>query len=120
MPAYGTQPDQGVTLAPGESIQLVNAADAALGTVTQTIAVALGPSSTYAPILTLINTTGQTATVDVAAADALANYQPLTNADTNNAITVATGKAITFTCAAPFLMVTLGGAAATGLLILCR
>jgi hypothetical protein len=121
MPAYGATPDQGVTLAPGNQIQLINAADATAGNVTTTIAVALGPTAGFTPTLTIINTTGQTATVAVAAQDTnAAAYQPLTDGDTTNAITVATGKAISFTCAAPFLLCTFASAPTTGLLAICR
>lgn len=123
MPAYNAAlaGKQAIEIGPGQQLALINAVDAAAGNVKTTAPVSLGPTAGFTPTLTLINTTDQTATVAVAAADtSSADYKALTNADTNQAITVATNKAATFTCAAPLLLCTYATAPASGQLTLCR
>jgi hypothetical protein len=121
MPAYGAA-GYPKTLNPGDVIQLVNAADATAGTLTATVPLAIlqGGASASTPQVTVVNTTGQTATAQVATSDAAANYQPLTNADTNNAITIASGKAAVFSCSGPFLRFTFASAPTTGLFTISR
>ena len=120
MPAYGPA-GTATLIAPGETQPLINAADATAGNVTTTNAIGLGPTAGFNPTLTLVNSTNQTATVAVAALDTASSaYQPLTNADGNNAITCPASKAITFTCAAPFLLCTFASAPTSGLLTICR
>ena len=118
MPSYpGSQVR---SIYPGDSIALVN--NAAVDTnVTATVQVSLAamqglPNNT----LSLVNTTNQTATVQVAYADAAANYQPLKNADTTNAITVANGSAIVFTSIGPWLRCTFASAPTSGSLVISR
>ena len=121
MPAFGsTSP---IALYSGDSYQLVNAADATAGTITNTQAVVGVQSAQVAGNQwTLTNTTNQTATVYVAAADnpsAIANYKPLTDADTNQAVTAAAGTSINFT-AVGFVCAHFGASPSSGLLTILR
>lgn len=121
MPAYGAA-GWPKNLNVGDVIQLINAADATAANVTATAPVSIvqGGPAVSGVELTLINTTGQTATVQCAAVDAAANYVPLTNIDTNNAITLATAKSGVFSCSGPLLRVTFASAPTTGLLTISR
>ena len=127
MPAFASIQPPG--LYPGDNYALVN--NAAIDTIvhyTQQVVIcqsvkALGNQ------LTLTNTTNQSATVYVAAADApttvapngqTANYEPLKDADTTNAITVASGSTISFTTPGPFMCAYFATAPSSGSLIIAR
>jgi hypothetical protein len=116
MPAFNAVPAIG--LYPGDVVVLVNnaATDSGL-TYTQQVAV------TDAGPYTLANGTNQTATVYVAAKDSpasTANYQPLTDADTGVAVTVASSSTITFTSQGHFICAHYGSSPTTGSLVIAR
>ena len=118
MPAY-TLPNIATALGPGQVQTLVSGATESA--VKTTIAVGLGQNGGLTPQVTLINTTSQTATVAVSADDSSSgSYIALKNADTNQAITVATNSAVVFTCPAPFMLCTFGTAPTSGTLVICR
>lgn len=113
MPAYpSTQPR---ALYPGQQVALINNAATDSG-VTTTIQAAFGfsPGNVESNWL-LFNTTDQTATVEVAASDANADYLQLTTS-----VTVAASKAVAFSCGAPWIRCTFSVAPASGSLILYR
>lgn len=112
MPAYSTS-NKVQFLSPGNTIALINNAATDSG-VTKTLQVSIAAQPTATSKLTLINNTNQTATVQVAAVDADANYVPLTTS-----ITAAAGAAVIFDCVGPFLRCTCT-APTTGSLYLCR
>lgn len=113
MPAYPAA-GQVRFLSPGNEIALVNNAAADTG-ITATIQVAVAAQPHATSKLTLVNNTNQTATVQVAAVDAAANYVPLTAT-----VTAAAGAAVVFDCVGPFVRCTFGVAPTTGSLYLCR
>ena len=117
MPSYGTTPARAI--GPGDQVTLVNNA-AVDANVTRTQQLCLADSPGFDEICTLSNTTNQTATVQVATTDTVASYKAFTNADTNEAITVAAGSAITFTSTGPFLCCTFATAPTSGSLVLSR
>lgn len=123
MPSYITspQPIQLHALYAGNSIALVNNAATDSG-ITQTIQTCIPPDPSGNDTLTLVNTTNQTATVAISAADSAGagSYEPLKNADTGNAITVAAATTITFRCRGPWLSCTFSVAPTSGSLILSR
>lgn len=116
MPAYSsaTLP---AAIYPGNQVPLVNNADSDTG-VTKTMRVSLAQVPTNPPTLTLINTTDQTAAVEVAATDTDADYVPLS--ENGAAITAVTNTAVAFTCAGPWLRCTFTSAPASGSLTICR
>lgn len=121
MPAFGTTSP--TALYSGDSLQLVNAADATAGTITNTQAVVgIQAAQTAGNQWTLTNTTTQTATVYSAAADnpsSINNYKALTDADTNQPITVAAGSTIIFS-AVGFVCAHFGTSPTSGLLTILR
>jgi hypothetical protein len=78
MPAYisSAQATQVRALYPGNSIALVNNASTDSG-ITSTIQFAVGPVPGGNPRISFVNTTNQTATLNAAASDASANYEPI-------------------------------------------
>jgi hypothetical protein len=105
----------------GDSVTLINAADATAGNVKVTNAVAIAQGAAgVSPTVTIHNGTNQTATVMVAPSDADALYNPLTDANTNQAITVATLVSAIFLCAGPLLRVKYATAPSTGTLVITR
>lgn len=104
-------------LYPGNQVALVNSA-ATDGSVTKTISVAVNAMPGYDPVLTVVNTTNQTATAQVGFANVEADYQPLSNGGT--AVTVATNTVETFTCSGPWVRFTFSSAPTSGSLVLCR
>lgn len=121
MPAFGSIPAP--ALYAGDSYQLVNAADATADNITYTQAVVGIQSAQVAGnqwILT--NKTNETATVYVAAQDnpsADTNYEPLTDADTSEAITAASDTTVTFT-AVGFICCHFGTSPSSGTLTIGR
>lgn len=115
MPAYSST-TAAPAIYPGDQVALVNNAASDSG-ITKTIRVSLAQVPN-GETLTLINTTGQTATVQVAASDADANYVPLS--ENGAAITAATDTAVTFNCPTPWLRCTFGTAPTSGSLTICR
>jgi hypothetical protein len=112
MPAYPAHSP--VFISPGNIIALVNNAATDSG-ITATIQVSCAAQPNASSKLTLVNNTNQTATVQVAAVDANANYVPLTTS-----VTAAAGAAVVFDCVGPFIRCTFGTAPTTGSLYLCR
>ena len=118
MPAYSTTvPPRAIY--PGNAIALVNNGATDTG-ITKTAQVAFAQMPGTPNTLALHNTTTQTATVQVAWIDADANYQPLKDADTGNAVTVATNGSVVFTCIGPWVRCVLGTAPTSGSLVLSR
>jgi len=119
MPSYITSPatQQVNALYPGNSLALVNDASKDTG-VTKTIQFAVGPDPLGNYRLTLNNTTNQTATVNQAASDADANYQPYS--DEGTAITLATNTSKTFYCAGPWIRCSFSSAPTSGNLVVSR
>jgi hypothetical protein len=71
--------------------------------------------------ISILNTSGQTVTVKQAATDtATTDYQPLTDADTNTAITCANNSGIVFTVTGPFIGFTFAAAPSAGKLTVMR
>lgn len=122
MPAFGTTSSP--AMYPGDSYQLVNAADATAGSITNTQSVVgIQTGNLGSSVWTLTNTTTQSATVYVAAQDnpsAIGNYKALTDADTGTAVTCAGGSSISFTCFGPFICAHFGTSPSSGLLIIAR
>lgn len=121
MPAFNTIPAPSVTV--GDTVVLANGATEAGLTFTQQVTAPQIAGTSSSSNFTLQNLTNQTATVYVAAIDATAstaNYSALTDADTNQAITVASNSAINFTTAGPFICCKYGTSPTSGKLILAR
>jgi gamma-glutamyltranspeptidase len=112
MPAYPAYSP--IFLSPGNQIVLVNSAATDTG-VTKTIQCSLAAQPTATSKLMLVNNTNQTATVQVAAIDADANYVPLTAT-----VTAAAGAAVVFDCIGPWIRASFASAPTTGSLYLCR
>lgn len=118
MPAYVAGNAIGLTV--GDRVVLVNNAATDSG-ITSTQQVALSQQEAAgSATLALHNGTNQTATVQVADVDATGNYRALTDANTAEAITVATSLSIVFTCIGPFLRCNFGTAPTTGTLAITR
>ncbi len=121
MPAFGTI--AAPALYAGDSYQLVNAADATAGSITNTQAVVgIASAQLAGNQWTLTNTTNQTVTIYGAAADnpsAIGNYKALTDGDTGIAITAAAGTTILFS-AVGFICGHFGTAPSSGLLTISR
>jgi hypothetical protein len=101
MSVYGTKPPIG--LRPGDVVVLSNAA---LGGAVLTQQVRIDPDVDGSAKVTLYNHSAASLTVEVADVDSgAANYLPLINGDTGQAVTVAAGKASSFTTTAKFLAV---------------
>jgi len=115
MPAYQTtSTPQLHYLSPGDKFLLVNNAATDTG-ITNTIQVSVAAQPNASSKLTLVNNTNQTATVQVAAVDANANYVPLTAT-----VTAAAGAAVVFDCVGPWVRCNYSVAPTTGSLYLCR
>jgi len=112
MPAYPAHSP--VFLSLGNVVPLVNNAATDSG-ITATIQVSVAGQPSTTSKLTLVNNTNQTATVQVAAVDANANYVPLTAS-----VTAAAGAAVVFDCVGPFVRCSFSVAPTTGSLYLCR
>jgi len=127
MPAFGTIPPP--ALYAGDSLQLVSAADATAGNITYTQAiVGIQSAQVAGNQWTLTNSTNETATVYVSASDAAttahpngqtSNYEPLTDADTAEAITCASDSTINFT-AVGFICCHFGTSPTSGTLTIAR
>ena len=117
MPAYGTSTPRAIY--PGNKIALVNNAATDTG-VTKSVSVAFAQMPGTPDKLALHNTTAQTATVQVSFDDVDADYQALKDADTGNAVTVATNSSVIFTCVGPWVRCTLAAAPVAGSLVLSR
>lgn len=97
MPSYisSAQPTQVVALYSGNEIALVNQAGTVdPTTITASLQVAIGPDHSSQGVAFLVNTTNQTATVQVANQDTAANYKPYTYLGT--AITAAAATTVGF------------------------
>lgn len=106
-----------VAIATGNQILLVNNASTDSGiTATTAVSMAVEPSGNNT--LTLVNTTNQTATVQVAAVNTNASFVPLSNNAT--AVTAVTNTAVSFTCNGPYVRCTYSVAPTTGSLTLTR
>lgn len=109
---------------PGQSITLVLNAATTDTNVTSTLQVAIGSDPQGSYRLTMVNTTNQTATVQVAPNDpvlptpAAAAYQPYQ--DEGTAITVPASKSVSFNCFGPWVNCTFTTAPSSGSLILSR
>jgi gamma-glutamyltranspeptidase len=115
MPAYQTtSTPQLQFISPGNKIALVNNAAVDTG-ITATIQVSCAAQPNASSKLTLVNNTNQTATVQVAAVDASANYVPLTAT-----VTAAAGAAVVFDCIGPWIRASFASAPTAGSLYLCR
>ena len=71
-------------------------------------------------IIQSFNPANQTVTVQVADTDVDASYRALTEADTAEAVTCASGSSITFTTIGPFVRGHFGTAPTTGTLAISR
>ena len=119
MPAYSAGNGPGIYA--GDRVVLVNNAATDTG-ITSTLQVALaqvGGMSTGID-LALHNGTNQAVTVQVADTDVDARYRALTEADTAEAVTCASGSSITFTTIGPFVRGHFGTAPTTGTLAISR
>lgn len=86
----------------GEQLTLAGVATLGAGPFT-TPAVAIGRSGVAGnDSATVFNASNALATVQVSPADLDADFLPLTDADTGEAITIAAGAAATFRCIGPF------------------
>jgi hypothetical protein len=117
MPSYNATPARSLTI--GDAVNLYNAATDGAVTATQQVAVGQTPAP-GSNSLAMHNNTNQAATVQVAYADANANYVPLTDGDTGIAITAAAGSSIVFSCVGPFVRALFGTAPSSGTLYLTR
>ena len=119
MPKYAVGTAPGIYA--GDRVALVNNAATDSGvTKTQAVAVAdVGGMSTDTH-LALHNGTNQSVTVQVGDVDADANFRALTDADTNQAITCASGSSVVFTSVGPFVRGLYGTAPTTGTLAITR
>jgi hypothetical protein len=119
VPAYNTVP--AIALTPGDSVALVNNAATDTG-VTNSQQVHIGPSATASGTRVHVsNTTNQTLTVKTTAvADSSGNYQPLTDADTAEAITVATDTDASFDPGVCWLLFNFGTAPTSGSAVIAR
>jgi len=102
MPAYNTVP--AIALTPGDTVALVNNAATDTG-LSNTQQVHVGPSGTAAGDKLLVtNATDKDLTVQATnIADATGNYKALKDADTTNAIVVASGASAVFSFAGGWL-----------------
>jgi hypothetical protein len=120
MPSYNVA-NVSTALYQGDQIALVNNGATDTGvTKTMQVAITSVPQGGDGDKLTLFNTTTQTATVQTCWHDVDADYQPLKDADTGQAITVATNSSIVFTCIGPLLRCTIASAPTSGSLVLSR
>jgi hypothetical protein len=127
MPVFASIQPPG--LYPGDNYALVNnAASDTIVHLTQQVVICQ-TTEIAGNQLTLTNTTNQAASVYVAAADAptatypngqTGNYKALTDADSNTAVTVASGSTITFTTPGPFICGYFATAPSSGSLIIAR
>lgn len=119
MPAYNTIP--AIALGPGDSVALVINAATDTG-VTATQQVHIGPSGTASGTRVHVsNSTNQTCTIQTTAiADATGNYKALTDAETAEAITVASGSDVSFDPGACWLRGNFGTAPTSGSLVIIR
>ena len=123
MPAFITANLKPVAIYPGQSIVLINNAATDTG-VTSTVQVAIGPDPMGQYRCNIVNTTNQTATVNVAPNDAIlttpasTSYEPYTDGAT--AVTVAGSKAVSFNCFGPWINCSFSTAPTSGSLILSR
>ena len=110
MPVYGTKPAP--ALYPGDQYILSNASQ---GTAQLTQSVAVYQDQSGAPAnLTIINGSTATLTVEVAATDLKASYQPFSG------LTVAANSALAFSSTAPFVAVLPSSDPSTGVITICR
>lgn len=121
MPNYISTPQvsQVKAIAPGNQIALVNDGSVDTG-VTKTLQAAIARVPGAPNGLTVVNTTTQTATLEVANQDVDGDYQPFTDGDTGTAGTVATNTTKRFTCDGPWIRFTFGTAPTSGSLIVAR
>jgi hypothetical protein len=106
--AAGTAPG----MYPGDTVVLSNAS---LGGANATQAVAPCGSIGGNPInLTIVNQSAATLTVQTAAVDANANYEPLSG------VTVPATSSVSFSTTAPFVRVLPGSDPGTGVITICR
>jgi hypothetical protein len=115
MPSYPASSP--ISLQPGGQIALVNNA-ATDANVTTTIQVHIQQTSPAPAALMLVNTTNQSATVQVAASDAAGNYASLVENGTVD--TVAAGTAVTVNSGFQWILASFQTAPVSGSLILCR
>jgi hypothetical protein len=119
MPAYNTKP--AIALTPGDTENLVNSAATDSG-VTTTQQVHIGPSGTASGTRVHVsNTTNQSCTIQATSvADATGNYKALTDAETAEAIVVASGTDAYFDPAVCWLRGLFGTAPTSGYLTISR
>ena len=116
MPSYITNPQvaQVSAIYPGDSILLVNNAATDSG-VTKTVQFAFGPTpGSSAGTLTVVNTTNQTATGQVAWADADGNYEPASGMIVNS------GQTLPYNLSGGWIRFTFSTAPTSGSLVATR
>ena len=119
MPAYNAS--AAIALTPGDTVALVNNAATDAG-VTATQQVHIGPSGTAPGTRVHVsNTTNQSCTIQTTTvADATGNYKALTDAETAEAIVVASGADASFDPAVCWLRGDFGTAPTSGSLTIGR
>ena len=119
MPAYNAS--AAIALTPGDTVALVNNAASDSG-VTATQQVHIGPSGTASGTRVHVsNTTNESCTIQSTnLADATANYKALTDAETAEAIVVASGLDVSFDPAVCWLRGDFGTAPTSGSLTIGR
>ena len=119
MPAYNASP--AIALTPGDTVALVNNAATDTG-VTATQQVHIGPSGTVSGTRVHVsNTTNQSCTIQTTAiADSNTDYRALTDAETAEAIVVASGSDASFDPAVCWLRGDFGTAPTSGSLTIGR
>lgn len=122
MGVYGATGVKTSALNVGDNIQLVTAADTAAGNLkaSQAVAITQGCGGSVEDGLTIYNATNQTATIQVATSDTNASYMALTNGNTSQAITCASGAASFFSFNGPLLRVSFAAAPTSGTLTIVR
>lgn len=118
MPAYVAGSGPGIYA--GDRVILVNGTTESGVTKTQQVASAQLPAMGTSDQFGLHNGTNQSVTVEVADTDVEASYRALTDADTNEPITCASGSSIVFTSVGPFIRGLFGTAPTSGTLAITR
>ena len=119
MPAYNASP--AIALTPGDTVNLVNNATTDTS-VTNTQQVHIGPSGTASGSRVHVsNTTNQSCTIQTTSiADSNTDYRALTDAETAEAIVVASGSDASFDPAVCWLRGNFGTAPTSGYLTISR
>jgi hypothetical protein len=110
MPAYGAA-GYPKALNVGDTIQLINAADATAGNVSNTSPLTISPSPMSGQrTITILNTTNQQAQGQLAAVDTTASYE------NTSGFTIAAGASLTYNLGVCFLRFNFSSSPSSGLL----